>query len=148
MTLAAREHRAAVVEVEMSGLQNLDVDQPNIALPADDLLSHKSRILAHPDEVVVDQELTLADKRSLLALWASDALGVEDSPSLRQLPSGAVVLGMRAIAGVARPHRSVQIPFDRDHPIRSMLIIHSGGLRSSIPVIPIIPEMTAPFGGR
>ena len=48
-------------------------------------------VFAHPDEVVDDQELTLADKRSLLASWASDALAVEDSPSLRQLPSGAVV---------------------------------------------------------
>jgi hypothetical protein len=91
MTLAARKHRAAVVEVEMSGLQNLDVDQPNIALPADDLLSRKSQTFAHPDEVVDDQELKLADKRSLLASWASDALAVEDSPSLRQLASGAVV---------------------------------------------------------
>ena len=51
----------------------------------------KSAEFAHPDEVVDDQELTLADKRSLLASWASDALAVEDSPSLRQLASGAVV---------------------------------------------------------
>jgi len=29
-----------------------------------------------------------------------------------------------------------------------ILIIHSGGSRSLIPVIPIIPEMTAPFGCR
>jgi hypothetical protein len=91
MALAAREHRAAVVEVEMSGLQKLDAEQPDIALPADDLISRKSRMFAHPEEVVDDLELTLADKRSLLASWASDALGVEDSPSLRQLPSGAVV---------------------------------------------------------
>jgi hypothetical protein len=79
------------VEVEMSGLRKLDADQPTIALPADDLLSRKSRTLAHPEEVVDDQELTLADKRSLLASWASDALAIEDSPSLRQLASGAVV---------------------------------------------------------
>jgi hypothetical protein len=92
MALAVREHRAAVVEVEMSGLQKLDADQPNIAL-ADDLLSKKSPVFAHPEEVLDDQTLTLtlADKRSLLASWASDALGVNDSPSLRQLPSGAVV---------------------------------------------------------
>jgi hypothetical protein len=92
MTLAAREHRAAIVEIEMSGFQKLHADQPNMALPADDLLSERrSRTFAHPEQVVDDQELTLADKRSLLASWASDALGVEDSPSLRQLPSGAVV---------------------------------------------------------
>lgn len=75
----------------MSGLQKLDPDQPNIALPLDDLIATKSGTFAHPDEVVDDQELTLADKRSLLASWASDALAVEDAPSLRQLASGAVV---------------------------------------------------------
>jgi hypothetical protein len=89
MALAAREHRAAVVEVEMSGFPKLDPGQPNIALPADD--PEKSTVFVHPEEVLDDQTLALADKRSLLASWASDALGVEDSPSLRQLPSGAVV---------------------------------------------------------
>ena len=75
----------------MSGLQRVDAGQPNIAPPADDLLSRKSLVFAHPDEVVDDQELKLADKRSLLASWASDALALEDSPSLRQLANGAVV---------------------------------------------------------
>jgi hypothetical protein len=75
----------------MSGLQRVDAGQPNIASTVVDLLSRKSLLLAHPDEVVDDQELTLADKRSLLASWASDALAVKDSPSLRQLASGAVV---------------------------------------------------------
>jgi Homeodomain-like domain len=90
MALAAREHRAAVVEVEMSGPQKLDADQPDIAL-AHDLLSKKAPVFAHLEEVLGDHTLTLAAKRSLLASWASDALGVEDSPSLRQLPSGTVV---------------------------------------------------------
>jgi hypothetical protein len=79
------------MEVEMSGLQKLGADQPNIALPANDLLLEKSAVFAHPEEVLDDLTLTLADKRSLLASWASDALAVEDAPSLRQLPSGAVV---------------------------------------------------------
>lgn len=75
----------------MSGLQKLDPDQPNVALLADDLLSEKLAVYTHPGEVLDDQTLTLADKRSLLASWASDALAVEDAPSLRQLASGAVV---------------------------------------------------------
>jgi hypothetical protein len=37
---------------------------------------------------------------------------------------------------------------DPDHPIRSILIMHSGGSRSSIPVILIIPGMTMPTGYR
>jgi hypothetical protein len=75
----------------MSKLHKSIVDQPNIALPADDLLSRKLRTCAHPDEVVDDQQLTLADNRSLLASWASDALAVEDAPSMHRLASGAVV---------------------------------------------------------
>jgi len=75
----------------MSGLQEVAADQTTGALLADDLLSRKSLTFAHPEEVVDDQELTLADKRSLLASWASDALAVENSPSLRQLANGAVV---------------------------------------------------------
>jgi hypothetical protein len=106
MALAAREHRAAVVEVEMSGLQKLDADQPNIALRADDLLSNKSRILAHPDEVVDDQELTFADKRSLLASWASDALAVENSPSLRQIGERRRCLRRRHHGGTEIPQSS------------------------------------------
>lgn len=51
----------------------------------------KTYDFAHPDEVVDDQGLTVAYKRSLLASWASDALAVENNPSLRQLASGAVV---------------------------------------------------------
>jgi len=75
----------------MGGLQRDDAGQPNIALPADDLILNKSLIFTHPQEVLDDQELTLADKRSLLASWASDALACEDSPSFRRLMSGAVV---------------------------------------------------------
>jgi hypothetical protein len=75
----------------MSGLQKPDADQPTIAPAADDLVSEKSPVFVHPEEVIDDQTLTLANKRSLLASWASDALAVEDAPSLRQLPSGAVV---------------------------------------------------------
>jgi hypothetical protein len=40
------------------------------------------------------------------------------------------------------------IPVDRDHPIRSILIMHSGGSRSPIPVILIISDMTTPAGCR
>src|ERR1700712_3753849 len=75
----------------MSGPQKLDADQPTIAPAADDLVLEKSPVFVHPEEVIDDQTLALANKRSLLASWASDALAVEDAPSLRQLPSGAVV---------------------------------------------------------
>lgn len=75
----------------MIGLQQLDANQLNIVLSADDLLSYKSQTFAHPQEVLDDQESMPADKRALLASCASDALAVESSPALRQLPSGAAV---------------------------------------------------------
>ena len=58
---------------------------------AGDPLVRTAHSFGHPDQVLYDQELTLADKRAVLASWASDALAVEDRPLLRQLPSGAIV---------------------------------------------------------
>jgi hypothetical protein len=38
-----------------------------------------------PDDVVKDPHLTLAEKRTILASWASDASAVQDEPALRWL---------------------------------------------------------------
>lgn len=75
----------------MSGFQETDVGRLAIGMPADDLLSRKLVVFAHPDEVLRDGELSIEDKRALLASWVSDAFSIENSPSLRQLESGAVV---------------------------------------------------------
>jgi hypothetical protein len=45
----------------------------------------------HPDEVAGDLRLTPAEKREILAAWASDAHAVPDAPALRRLDNGAVV---------------------------------------------------------
>lgn len=60
-------------------------------LNLDDLL-HPARAFAHPRDVVVDPDLTLNEKRAILASWASDACAVEAAPALRQPPGadGAV----------------------------------------------------------
>lgn len=44
-----------------------------------------------PDEVVADRTITLAEKRAVLAAWASDSHAVENAPALRRLDSGAIV---------------------------------------------------------
>jgi hypothetical protein len=44
-----------------------------------------------PFSVIEDLDMSVADKRALLADWASDARAVRDHPALRQLDSGAVV---------------------------------------------------------
>ena len=54
-------------------------------------LLHPASAFAHPMDVVNDLDLTLNEKRSILASWASDACAVEAAPSLRELPSGRIV---------------------------------------------------------
>ena len=50
-----------------------------------------SRVWADPSHVLSDPVMTLAEKRALLASWASDARAVPNYPPLRQLVSGAFV---------------------------------------------------------
>ncbi len=49
------------------------------------------RIWADPNSVLNDPATTLAEKRALLASWASDARAVANHPQLRQLDDGAFV---------------------------------------------------------
>jgi hypothetical protein len=47
---------------------------------------HPGSVYDHPRDVVADQTLTLAEKRSILASWASDAAAVTSCPALRAIP--------------------------------------------------------------
>lgn len=51
-----------------------------------DQLLHPARAFDHPREVVRDPDLTLNEKRALLASWASDACAVEAAPAFRHPP--------------------------------------------------------------
>lgn len=51
-----------------------------------DNLLHPARAFKHPQHIVNDPDLTLNEKRALLASWASDACAVEAAPELRQAP--------------------------------------------------------------
>ncbi len=53
----------------------------------DDLL-HPARAFGHPSEIVNDPDLTLNEKRAILASWASDACAIEAAPDLRAGPDG------------------------------------------------------------
>ena len=60
-------------------------------LDLDDLL-HPAQAFDHPRDVVDDPDLTLNEKRAILASWASDACAVEAAPALRRTPgSGRIV---------------------------------------------------------
>ena len=53
-----------------------------------DNLLHPAQAFEHPSHVVNDPDLTLNEKRAILASWASDACAIEAAPSLRYAPGG------------------------------------------------------------
>jgi hypothetical protein len=56
-----------------------------------DALLHPANAFAHPMDVVRDEDLTLNEKRAILASWASDACAIEAAPDLRVNSSCSVV---------------------------------------------------------
>jgi hypothetical protein len=56
-----------------------------------DGLVHPSQVFGHPRDVLSDPDLSLNEKRAILASWASDACAVEAAPALRKTPSGGVI---------------------------------------------------------
>jgi hypothetical protein len=65
-------------------------DRADNYLDVDELL-HPASAFGHPSEVVNDPDLTLNEKRAILASWASDACAIEAAPELRSCPSGTSV---------------------------------------------------------
>jgi hypothetical protein len=51
-----------------------------------DTLLHPANAFARPMDIVNDADLTLTEKRAMLASWASDACAVEAMPALRHPP--------------------------------------------------------------
>jgi hypothetical protein len=54
-------------------------------------LLHPAQAFERPAEVLEDPDLTLNEKRAILASWASDACAVEAAPALRTSPRGEPV---------------------------------------------------------
>ena len=52
---------------------------------------HPARAYRIPMEVVADPDLTVYEKREILASWASDACAVEAAPDVRRAPPGPLV---------------------------------------------------------
>ncbi len=55
-------------------------------------LLHPAQAFEHPSHVVNDPDLTLNEKRAILASWASDACALEAAPHLRCAPGKQPVL--------------------------------------------------------
>ena len=56
-----------------------------------DRLLHPAHAFAHPADVVRDRDMTLNEKRAILAAWASDACAIEAAPELRVNGGGHAV---------------------------------------------------------
>src|ERR1043165_8210993 len=56
-----------------------------------DYLLHPAEAFRSPMDVLADPNLTLQEKRAVLASWASDACAVEAAPALRRPSSGPPV---------------------------------------------------------
>ena len=54
-------------------------------------LLHPAQAFKSPSAVLEDPDLTVNEKRAILASWASDACAVEAAPDLRAAPAGRVV---------------------------------------------------------
>ena len=52
-----------------------------------DGLLRPAQAFSHPTDVVNDPDLTLNEKRAILASWASDACAIESIPALRRAPA-------------------------------------------------------------
>ncbi len=78
-----------------------------------DSLLHPAQAFEHPSNVVCDADLTLNEKRAILASWASDACAIEAAPGLRRAPGGKravsfddVMEALRSLDKVARDQKS------------------------------------------
>lgn len=74
----------------MAKTNPLSASSPDTDYDLDSLL-HPAHAFDHPNDVVRDPDLTLNEKRAILASWASDACAVESAPTLRQAPRGRTV---------------------------------------------------------
>ena len=60
-------------------------------------LLHPGTVFEHPKDVVAHPDLTLAEKRAILASWASDASTIASYPALRTAPGLKAPVSVDAI---------------------------------------------------
>jgi hypothetical protein len=92
-----------------------------------DELLHPAQAFNHPRDVVNDADLTLNEKRAILASWASDACAVEAAPVLRHAPGPSVSVDeiLEALQALDKEttDKAIQSPWTRRHLRRRALEI-------------------------
>jgi hypothetical protein len=83
-------------------------------------LLHPALSFGHPSEVLNDPDLSVNEKRAILASWASDACAIEAAPELRLNPRGAPVRfdeimdALRTLDHQVNGHRYRRVLHQRD----------------------------------
>ena len=83
-------------------------------------LLHPALAFGHPSEVLNDPDLSLNEKRAILASWASDACAIEAAPELRSNPRGApvrfddIMEALRTLDRQVNGHRYRRVLHQRD----------------------------------
>jgi hypothetical protein len=57
-------------------------------------LLHPGSVFDHPNDVLADSSLSRAEKRAILASWASDAAAVVSCPALRAVPGASAAVSI------------------------------------------------------
>jgi hypothetical protein len=57
-------------------------------------LLHPGSVFDHPKGVLADTSISRAEKRAILASWASDAAAVASCPSLRAMPGASTLVSI------------------------------------------------------
>ena len=58
---------------------------------------HPGSVYDHPRDVVADAGLSLAEKRAILASWASDAAAVTSNPALCEIPGSRRIVTVHEV---------------------------------------------------
>jgi hypothetical protein len=58
---------------------------------------HPGLVFDHPGDVLADASLSRAEKRAILASWASDAAAIASCPALRAIPGSRRTVSIDAI---------------------------------------------------
>jgi hypothetical protein len=78
-------------------------------------LLHPARAYGRPPQVLCDPDLTLNEKRAILASWASDACAIEAAPHLRTGPRGSVLFDKIMDALRELDRRAAEAPINPKH---------------------------------
>jgi hypothetical protein len=95
-------------------------------------LLHPAGAFAHPSDVVNDPDLTVNEKRAILASWASDACAVESAPELRAGPDGHSVRFDDVMDALRILDKEQSLAVPTKPPYRRVLANRWAGLRQKI----------------